>query len=83
VLQLYYWITIRNSAEFIESPRRTPTAAINSMLHRGIEGGPIDAGLSARNDLHNLIAMLLPSRAGLSRSLHTGPSIKMLGYLHP
>jgi hypothetical protein len=45
-------ITLWNSPKFIKPPSGTPTAAFNPVLHRHVERGPIDTGLSAGNDLH-------------------------------
>jgi hypothetical protein len=52
VLQFFDRITIWNSAELIEATRRTPTAALNSVLERGIERRAINARLSAGNNFH-------------------------------
>src|SRR5207237_6751615 len=52
LLQLFDRITIGNCAELIKATRRTPTAALNSVFERGIEGRAINSRLSARNNFH-------------------------------
>jgi hypothetical protein len=54
VFQLLKWVTVRNSAEFIDASSRTPTAGFDSVLQRDIKRCAIDACLSARNDFHCL-----------------------------
>ena len=49
-LQLIHGITIRNSPKLIESPRRTPTAAFDSVFQCGIERRAINPCLSAGNN---------------------------------
>ncbi len=53
VLQLFHWISVRNSPELIEPAGRARAATLNSMFDRGIERSAIDTGLPARNDFHD------------------------------
>src|SRR5438552_14123193 len=50
--QLSHGISIWNSAEFVETPGRTPTAAVSSVCERDIERGPINTCLATRNYFH-------------------------------
>jgi hypothetical protein len=45
-------ITIWNSAEFVQTPRRTPATAFDPVAQRDVERRAINAGLSAGNDFH-------------------------------
>jgi hypothetical protein len=50
VLQFFDRISVGNSAELIQSSRRTPTAALNSVFEGSIERRAIHSRLSARNN---------------------------------
>jgi hypothetical protein len=52
VFQFPERITIWDSAELIEASSRTPAATIDSVLECNIEGGAIDASLSAGDYFH-------------------------------
>jgi len=52
--QFFHRIAIRNPTKFIETSGRTPAAAIDSMLQRGIKRRAINSCLSAGNYFHLL-----------------------------
>ena len=64
VLQFHYGIAIRNSADFIEASRRTPTTAVDSVLQRSIERCAINARLSAGNNLQGIRDERFASKTG-------------------
>src|SRR5207237_5903477 len=52
LLQFFDRIAIGNCAELIQSFRRTPTAALNSMFECSVERRAINSRLSAGNNFH-------------------------------